>query len=199
VKRKRKIIRVRAIQRQLDVKSKKMDARYQLHTDHLSAIDSDRASLIATVGPCTHQPRPEREPYEVPIRAIAYQQLHARAGDAILAKLLALHQPSSFSSPERILATEFSAESQWLLSTKNRDDSRHCGRLSERPCPESYAGGPDVGGNVDLAAHHPERYRSLDRCRRRSRSWRQGEQMQPAMAIRCRRPKGATLHLASEP
>jgi hypothetical protein len=49
----------------------------------LSQIGEDWAHLIQLVGPCTHQPKPGREPYDALIRAVAFQQLHARAADAI--------------------------------------------------------------------------------------------------------------------
>jgi DNA-3-methyladenine glycosylase II len=45
-----------------------------------------------------------REPYEALIRAIAYQQLHAKAGDAILARFLAIYPTSAFPSPGELLA-----------------------------------------------------------------------------------------------
>ena len=61
---------------------------YQLAVDHLSQIDEDWARLINLVGQCTHRPKPAREPYEALVRAVAYQQLHARAADAIIAKFL---------------------------------------------------------------------------------------------------------------
>jgi DNA-3-methyladenine glycosylase II len=41
------------------------------------------------------------------IRAIVYQQLHAKAGDAILAKFMALFGEPTFPSPDRILAADF--------------------------------------------------------------------------------------------
>lgn len=44
-------------------------------------------AIITAIGPCQHRVRPEREPYEALIRAVAYQQLTAKAGDAILNRL----------------------------------------------------------------------------------------------------------------
>ena len=73
---------------------------------HLAATDPDWASLIARVGRCGLQPKPKREPYEALIRAIAYQQLHARAAEAILNRFLALYPDVSFPSPTSILATD---------------------------------------------------------------------------------------------
>lgn len=76
-------------------------------TLHLASIDVDWRRLIKQVGPCTHAPKPAREPYEALIRAIAYQQLHAKAGDAILAKFMTLFGESKFPSRGRILAPDF--------------------------------------------------------------------------------------------
>jgi DNA-3-methyladenine glycosylase II len=73
---------------------------------HLSACDPVWASLIARIGPCGLTPRLEREPYEALVRAIAYQQLHGRAAEAILARFLALYPASAFPAPAEILATE---------------------------------------------------------------------------------------------
>ncbi|MGZ8258649.1 MAG: DNA-3-methyladenine glycosylase family protein [Methylotenera sp.] len=81
---------------------------YQSATDFLSHLDADWARLIETVGPCTFEPKPAREPYEALIRAVAYQQLHAKAGDAIISRLLHLYG-DAFPSPNQLLATEFDA------------------------------------------------------------------------------------------
>jgi DNA-3-methyladenine glycosylase II len=72
----------------------------------LVQLDEDWAQLVETVGPCTFVAKPEREPYEALIRAVAYQQLHAKAGDAIIAKLLNLYS-HVFPTPNQLLATEF--------------------------------------------------------------------------------------------
>lgn len=87
---------------------------YKHAIDHLSLIDRDWARLVAMAGPCTHRPTPEREPYEALIRAVAYQQLHARAADAIVARFLNMYPGNVFPNPAQILATRF-------------DDFRACG------------------------------------------------------------------------
>ncbi|TFZ44738.1 DNA-3-methyladenine glycosylase 2 family protein [Stenotrophomonas maltophilia] len=80
-------------------------AAYRRASRFLSGLDEDWARHIARIGPCLHAAKPAREPYEALVRAIAYQQLHAKAGDAILARLLALYPESSFPSPEQLLAS----------------------------------------------------------------------------------------------
>ena len=78
----------------------------QQATAFLSQLDADWAGLVMAVGPCTFAPKPEREPYEALVRAVAYQQLHARAADAILARMLALYS-GEFPAPEQLISTKF--------------------------------------------------------------------------------------------
>ena len=79
---------------------------YQSATDYLAKLDADWAQLIALVGPCSFTPKPAREPYEALIRAVAYQQLHAKAGDAILNRLLSIYG-HEFPSPHQLSSTPF--------------------------------------------------------------------------------------------
>lgn len=78
---------------------------YLRAAEFLAGIDADWARHIARTGPCRHEAKPAREPYEALVRAIAYQQLHAKAGDAILARLLALYPATPFPSAAQLLAT----------------------------------------------------------------------------------------------
>lgn len=59
--------------------------------------------ILKAVGPCTMVVS-EREPYEALVRAIAHQQVHGRAAEAILGRLVALHVGGGFPAPEFILA-----------------------------------------------------------------------------------------------
>nr|WP_314480588.1 DNA-3-methyladenine glycosylase [uncultured Pseudomonas sp.] len=79
---------------------------YRQAAEHLSGLDADWARHIAAVGPCLHCTTPGREPYEALIRSVAYQQLHARAGDAILKRLLTLFGQQAFPGPEQLLAAD---------------------------------------------------------------------------------------------
>lgn len=54
----------------------------------LRELDEDWARLIDAVGPCLHDPKAAREPYEALVRAVAYQQISVKAGDAILSRLI---------------------------------------------------------------------------------------------------------------
>jgi DNA-3-methyladenine glycosylase II len=84
-------------------------ARYEDSTVFLRQIDADWAHLVERVGPCRHDPKAAREPYEALVRAIAYQQLTAKAGDAIIARLKALFPDTGFPPPEHILGLEIEA------------------------------------------------------------------------------------------
>lgn len=84
-----------------------MPDRYQAASAFLAELDEDWQHHIAAVGPCLHQPHPARDPYESLVRAIAYQQLHAKAGDAIVGRLVALFPGQTFPRPEQILASDF--------------------------------------------------------------------------------------------
>ena len=79
---------------------------YKRAAKFLSELDDDWARHIAAIGPCWHEAKPAREPSEALVRAIAYQQLHAKAGDAILGRLLALYPGVSFPAPEQLLTSD---------------------------------------------------------------------------------------------
>ncbi|MDY7509111.1 DNA-3-methyladenine glycosylase family protein [Ralstonia wenshanensis] len=82
---------------------------YRQAETFLATLDEDWARHIAATGPCRHAAKPAREPYEALIRAIAYQQLHAKAGDAILGRFLALYPAAAFPAPQQVLATDEAA------------------------------------------------------------------------------------------
>lgn len=60
--------------------------------------------VIRAQGPCTLVPV-QREPYEALVRAIAHQQVHGRAAEAILGRFLALFPGEPFPRPQQVLAT----------------------------------------------------------------------------------------------
>jgi DNA-3-methyladenine glycosylase II len=93
--------------------------QHQAATQFLSAIDTDWAQLIQTVGACTldAEAEPTLNPYQALVQAVAYQQLHAKAGDAIFAKFknhFGQNGKSEFPTPEQLIAAQF-------------DDLRACG------------------------------------------------------------------------
>ncbi|MFC3394519.1 DNA-3-methyladenine glycosylase family protein [Brenneria rubrifaciens] len=78
---------------------------YHQARSHLSAINDRWAGLIAQVGDCRLQTAPHREPYEALIRAVAYQQLTSKAGDAMVAKLLRAHADTFPSAAQMALCS----------------------------------------------------------------------------------------------
>jgi DNA-3-methyladenine glycosylase II len=90
---------------------------FQQATESLTSLDADWAQLIETVGECQFEPKPAREPYEALIRAVAYQQLHAKAGDAIIKRLLCIYG-DAFPAPSQLLATEFESLRACGFSTR---------------------------------------------------------------------------------
>lgn len=84
-------------------------SRYDNSIAFLAKVDDDWARLIELVGPCRHDSKAAREPYEALVRAIAYQQLTARAGDAIIGRLKALFEDRDFPRPEELIAADFDA------------------------------------------------------------------------------------------
>src|SRR6202022_4128217 len=82
---------------------------YDASVAFLRDLDDDWAGLVAHVGPCLHDPKAAREPYEALVRAIGYQRLTAKAGDAIIARLKALYPDTTFPTAENIMVAEFDA------------------------------------------------------------------------------------------
>ena len=73
---------------------------------HLGRTDPRWAGLIARVGPSRPTIERGRGLYEALIRAIAHQQLHGRAAEAILARFVALYPDESFPEPARVIDTD---------------------------------------------------------------------------------------------
>ncbi len=71
---------------------------------HLSK-DARFAALIGRVGRPRMQIQRQRSPYEALIRAIAHQQLHGRAAEAILARFSTLFPGDGFPPPDAVMAT----------------------------------------------------------------------------------------------
>ena len=112
-------------------------ARYDASVAFLRNLDDDWAGLVSHVGPCLHDPKAAREPYEALVRAIGYQQLTAKAGDAIIARLKALYPDTTFPTPENIMVAEFDALRACGFSATKSPRSRpsrkaHCPALSHR-------------------------------------------------------------------
>ncbi|MDP2152293.1 MAG: DNA-3-methyladenine glycosylase [Methylotenera sp.] len=82
-----------------------MNSPYQQAEDFLRAIDNDWSQLIDHVGACKFITKSERDPYEALVRAVAYQQLSTKVGDAILKKLI--NRYGQFPTPQHLISTTF--------------------------------------------------------------------------------------------
>jgi DNA-3-methyladenine glycosylase II len=71
-------------------------------------LGTDRlfAALMGRVGPPLLAIQRRRSPYEALTRAIAHQQLHGRAAEAILGRFAALYPDDPFPAPAQVLATD---------------------------------------------------------------------------------------------
>ena len=83
--------------------------RYDQSVAFLRNLDADWARLIDLVGPCLHDPKAAREPHEALVRAIAYQQLTAKAGDAIIGRLKALFKDAPFPTAANLIGADLEA------------------------------------------------------------------------------------------
>jgi DNA-3-methyladenine glycosylase II len=70
---------------------------------HLAA-DPEFAALIGRVGRCQLSVDRSRSPYEALVRAIAHQQVHGRAAEAILGRFTAPFPCDAFPTPDQVLA-----------------------------------------------------------------------------------------------
>jgi len=83
-----------------------MAKAFERSGDWLAQLDEDWAWLVGEVGPCRIELHPTREPFEALVRAVAYQQLHGRAAEAIVGRLLALFPGQAFPEAQQLLALE---------------------------------------------------------------------------------------------
>jgi DNA-3-methyladenine glycosylase II len=72
---------------------------------HLSKADPVMRALIRRVGPCGLAIR-NQQPFETLVRAIAHQQIHGRAAEAILGRFLALFPGRRFPAPAAVAAMD---------------------------------------------------------------------------------------------
>ena len=112
---------------------------------HLANADPDMERLIEYIGPCGLKHEVEREPYEALIRAIAHQQLHGRAAEAITGRFLAHYPDVSFPTARQIIATEegvmracgFSAAKVAVIASTLQ--CRSCSHCTTARCPWAAA------------------------------------------------------------
>ncbi|KPW91358.1 DNA-3-methyladenine glycosylase II [Pseudomonas savastanoi] len=79
------------------------DRRHAEAVAALRSIDPQWQSLIDQVGPCLHPVSAAQDPFQALVKAVAYQQLHARAGDAMVMRLRALFVDDSFPGAQALV------------------------------------------------------------------------------------------------
>lgn len=72
---------------------------------HLSSVSPAWADHIAATGPCQLIASNERQPWQALMRAVAFQQLHTKAGETIFGRFLALFG-GAYPDPAQVLALE---------------------------------------------------------------------------------------------
>jgi DNA-3-methyladenine glycosylase II len=71
---------------------------------HLESHDRVLRRIIKQIGPCTLTPMLKRPPFQSLIQAVAHQQLHRSAAEAILERFRQLFPKKRFPNPEDVLA-----------------------------------------------------------------------------------------------
>ncbi|MBA1228284.1 DNA-3-methyladenine glycosylase 2 family protein [Pseudomonas viridiflava] len=71
--------------------------------ESLKTVDARWCALINDVGPCLHPVTAAQDPFQALIKGVAYQQLHAKAGDAMVMRLRALFPGSGFPDPQALV------------------------------------------------------------------------------------------------
>ncbi|MGN2413593.1 DNA-3-methyladenine glycosylase family protein [Pseudomonas syringae] len=71
--------------------------------ESLKAVDRQWALLIEHVGPCLHPLTAAQDPFQALVKAVAYQQLHAKAGDAMVTRLRVLFPDVSFPGAQALI------------------------------------------------------------------------------------------------
>ena len=72
----------------------------------LRRADPLLGTIISRAGPCLMPAPSGRQPCEALLRAIAHQQLHGKAAEAILGRFVALYPGPGFPAPDQILASD---------------------------------------------------------------------------------------------
>jgi DNA-3-methyladenine glycosylase II len=86
-----------------------MQANYnkklRLAEKHITKVCPRMATWIQHCGKCQLVPEWEREPFESLVRAVAHQQLHGKAAEAILKRLTDRYTEQSFPTPQQLART----------------------------------------------------------------------------------------------
>ncbi|MCI3946403.1 DNA-3-methyladenine glycosylase [Pseudomonas syringae] len=79
------------------------EAPHARAVESLKAIDRQWQVLVDHVGPCLHPMTVAHDPFQALVKAVAYQQLHAKAGDAMVMRLRALFPDTGFPGAQALI------------------------------------------------------------------------------------------------
>ena len=82
---------------------KSFEKKLRLAEEHLSSANPKLSHWIAQVGRCDLNPVWDREPFESLVRAVAHQQLHGRAAESILGRMIARFPHQTFPTPQQLI------------------------------------------------------------------------------------------------
>jgi DNA-3-methyladenine glycosylase II len=83
----------------MDAMQKSFRRKLRSAEKHLSSSCPKLSDWIAEVGGCELEPVWEREPFESLVRAVAHQQLHGKAAESILGRMIARFPDQAFPTP----------------------------------------------------------------------------------------------------
>lgn len=83
-----------------------MTSPYDTAVAFLCALDQDWNRAIKRIGPCLHSAKECRTPFQALVRAVAYQQISTKVGDAILGRLVARFPETAFPTPEDLCTAD---------------------------------------------------------------------------------------------
>ncbi len=81
---------------------KSIDKKLRLAEMHLSSTCTKLSQWVAEVGHCKLQPVWDREPFESLVRAVAHQQLHGKAAESILNRLISRFPKQPFPTCQQL-------------------------------------------------------------------------------------------------
>ena len=76
--------------------------KLRLAEKHLSSTSPKLREWIAEVGHCDLSPVWDREPFESLVRAVAHQQLHGKAAESILGRMISRFPNQAFPTPQQL-------------------------------------------------------------------------------------------------
>ena len=81
---------------------KPFEKKLRLAESHLSLACPKMKDWIEEVGRCELMPAWDREPFESLVRAVAHQQLHGKAAESILGRMISRFPESPFPTPQQL-------------------------------------------------------------------------------------------------